>query len=90
LTELEGGKRRQKLVVYLTLHLIEELSALMRHADGIHKVVKAANNTKLPEKSKLPLRGRSCKLLFSFTDSVPVYCCFYDEVNNVAGAAYTV
>jgi hypothetical protein len=35
LTELEGGKRRQKLVVYLTLHLIEELSALMRHADGI-------------------------------------------------------
>jgi hypothetical protein len=73
LTELKDSKRRQKLVVYLTLHIIEELLALVGHADGIHEVVKPADDTKLSEKSELLLRGSSSKLLFLFTNSIPVY-----------------
>jgi hypothetical protein len=60
----------------------------VRYADGIYKVVKPANNTKLSENSKLLLRGSSSKVLFPFTNTAPVYCCLYNKVDDVASAAY--
>jgi hypothetical protein len=62
----------------------------VRYADSIYNVVKPANNTKLSEKSKLLLRGSSSKVLFSFTNTVPIYYCLYNEVDDVASALYTI
>jgi hypothetical protein len=82
--------QRVLLISCLLLNTAKQLTTLVGCTHCVHEVVKFANHPKLAKLLELIERSSRSKLLFPFTNSLPVYCSLNDKVDDMARTAYAV